>query len=307
MRMDSGKYCLFTDAALKVASVKMVGNLHIAVKDETKDGQLFRYEAIAPGQRFSGIIQCENEADAEIWKEMISGKDFYLGGSKGSGYGHVQIESAELISFEELQKTYHLNPVSTPGILSVYFLSNALILDKNGAVCGRIPEDLLESELGITDVKLLSGYSAVMRTAGYNHTWKSHNVQAAAVKAGSYYRYSYKGELDPEKLKRFEEKGVGSRRTEGFGRILFNREFGDRRRIEISSYEEENSPGKLSEGEKQQYESIQTMVNRERIRKYIQKCAVESSDSCSRSNDYKENLIFLCIFLFSLMKYEKTA
>ena len=88
---------------------------------------------------------------------------------------------------------------------------------------------------------------------------------------------------------------------------LFNREFGDRRRIEISSYEEENSPGKLSEGEKQQYESIQTMVNRERIRKYIQKCAVESSDSCSRSNDYKENLIFLCIFLFSLMKYEKTA
>ena len=177
IRMDVGKYCTFEKESMKVASVKMVGNLHIAVKDEDHGGQMFRYEAIDEGQCFWGTVKCRNEDDAERFLKITENAEFYLGGSKGSGYGRVHSEQAELVSYDDIRDSYHLKENTDPNILTVFILSNVIILDENGAVSNMIPPAILEDRLGITDVKMLRGYCSVARTAGYNHTWKSDNVQ----------------------------------------------------------------------------------------------------------------------------------
>ena len=279
IRMDVGKYCSFDKSGINVAAVRMVGNLHIAVKGENRSSQLFRYEAIEEDQCFSGTVKCRTEEDAERYLRIIENAEFYLGGSKGSGYGRVHTEHAELVSYDDIRRSYHLAKNEESGILTVYFLSNSIILDENGAVSGMIPPALIEEKLGIQNVAMMQSYCSVMRTAGYNHTWKADNVQQTAVRAGSYIRYSYSGTIDPEKLKAFEVQGVGVRRQEGFGRILLDVKFGDCHRTELKPQAETESSSVLTDEDKAQMKRIREEINRERINNRIQIFAVDCGDN----------------------------
>ena len=64
--------------------------LHIRkpkLRDE--DNKLFRYEVIESNTKFRGYIKVEDEYEDSITdiKDILTKSDFYIGGSKGSGYG----------------------------------------------------------------------------------------------------------------------------------------------------------------------------------------------------------------------------
>lgn len=224
-RVDIGHYCYLRGNELAVKTVHKTANLHIALRTENEESKMFRYEAIDEGQSFTGIIQCEDAARASQLQQLITGKVFYLGGSRGSGYGRCRVVTAECSNWkaihEELlgeQSVEH----ETENVLRVYALSNLILTDEWGRPTGRIAEDIIEEQLHITDVKLQKSYVSTFLTSGFNHTWKARQTQQSAVMAGSVYVYTYRGQLDTADVMAWEEKGVGGRKQEGFGRFLLN-------------------------------------------------------------------------------------
>ena len=271
VRLGRNAYCSIADNAILQGSVKREGNLHIAVGRNGSDKKMFRYEAISSGQTFSGLIQCADETTADRYRELIDGKTIYLGGSKGSGYGRCRVVSAELIETAEAFSMYGLARKQQPGILTVLALSNLILLNENGEETGTIDEALLEKKLGITNVKLVKSYVGTAVTSGYNHTWKSWQIQRTAVSAGSLYVYTYDGTLTEESAAEFERAGVGERRVEGFGRVTLNPDIERGFLDKISEKPKYNNHlGELTADEVNVLKGIQKHVNNRRMKDIIE-------------------------------------
>lgn len=222
VRLGAGQYCCFEDRYIRNYSVHKEANLHIRVGKDEEDSAVFRYEAIAAGQDFTGLIRCKNEEEAEKYRKAVTGEIFYLGGSRGSGYGRCIVSSAELKSYEDVRSAYPASAGSESSGFTVYALSNLILLNKDGSETGYIPADLLESILKVSKVRPVRAFSGITRTAGFNHTWKSDLVQRSSVTMGSVFTFACEGTPDPEGIRLLEEKGIGQRRQEGFGRVLIN-------------------------------------------------------------------------------------
>lgn len=224
-RVDTGTYAYFEGDTYYPYSVKKEGNLHITIAKP----DMFRYEAISPEQNFSGVICFTDEETMKRFEAILNDATLYIGGSKGSGYGRSRIKKIHQLSFDELVESYHLPKKEVQKYFSLYALSNVLFVDEHGDLKATISNEYLEKHLGISNVKLEKAYVSTTRTASFNHTWKAGNVQQVAIKAGSYFIYSYEGEWNGA-YKALEEQGIGQRKNEGFGRVLFNPDFSQSKR-----------------------------------------------------------------------------
>lgn len=214
--------CLSEDTVYGV-TVEKEFQLHISVNASKIHGQeraMFRYEAILPGQSFCGAVITKEGTLAEQIKELIKTGSFYLGGSRGSGYGKVRMKLLEEMTTET---DYRGRWEKGQRELFLYYLSDAVIYDSYGNLSGHVPVDLLETNLGIKNVRYEQGMGKVVSITGYNSVWRAAMPQMTGIKAGTVQRYSFDGgditQLE-EKIQAFQEKGVGERRQEGYGRIL---------------------------------------------------------------------------------------
>lgn len=201
------------------AKVEMTANLHIQRTRNIDDSQMYRYEAIAKGQMFTGFIQCEEKYEPDFLDTLAPG-ELYIGGSKGSGYGKCRIiENPEALSQEEYEKQFHFPHLENQGSLIIYAMSDLILYDELGRVSNNISEKYLAKVLGVDKVILENKIVTATTTSGYNHKHRAHAVQQTAVRAGSLFCYQYTGELKKEAIFQLEEEGVGLRREEGYGRI----------------------------------------------------------------------------------------
>lgn len=232
--VEKGNFCILNEKEneIKIVSVKKVEQLHIQKADEKKEeSQMFRYEAMEQGQTLIGYIQCE-ERYVEEFKDLLRKKVFYIGGSKGSGYGKCEITFEEnALSYEEyraeqtIQIDFDPAPEHTDNTMLIYAMSDLILLDSYGMVTNKIDEKYLEKMLHIKSVKLEYMACDTSMTNTYNQKWKANGVQQTSVVAGSIYVYSYKfdeKERTLDAIKEIQEKGIGLRREEGFGQILIN-------------------------------------------------------------------------------------
>ena len=279
VRLGRNAYCTLGSDSVIQGSVRTEGNLHIAVGRNGNDKKMFRYEAISAGQEFCGLIQCRDESAADKYKKAIDGRTVYLGGSRGSGYGRCKITSAEMIDIAEAVSMYGLRRKEQPDVLTVLALSNLILLNEDGEESGSIDEKLLESKLGISNVKLVKSYVGTVLTSGYNHTWKSWHMQRAAVSAGSLFVYSYEGMLADESITKFETMGVGQRKEEGFGRIILNPDI-ERAFLEKAVVKEKHSlpVEQFTEEEENVLQTIERHVNRKRMKDLIEYAARETAE-----------------------------
>lgn len=226
------KYGFVSNKGIKVLDVNMIDNMHIKISNKSSNSgedknQIFRYEAIDRGQIFIGYIKVTDEKLQQV-KNIIKVNDiFYIGGSKGSGYGRCRVISVSLkddISYEDILniKKNKCIEYENKKYFTIYAASNLILLNEFGGVTNIIEEKFLEKKLGLKDVKLEKAMISSNITDGYNHKWKGRNIQQTAVSAGSVYLYSFQGIWDEEKAKDIEENGIGQRKTEGFGNIIFN-------------------------------------------------------------------------------------
>lgn len=268
----------------KIVYVDMIENLHIS---NGENRTMFRYEAIKEGQTFCSFIKCNcSEKEVQEIKDIFNKGKFYLGGSKGSGYGAVNItikdeeDVPEYVFYnEEEEENKEFTLIST---------SNGIYLNKFGEQIGHIDEEYLKKELKLEDVKLKKVITDTVVVGGYNNKWRCRLPQYAANKAGSQFLYSYKGKLLESNVRALVDKGIGLRTEEGYGRIillnemkLFDIEKAEKNRRKIKDKYE------FSPKEENQIKNIVNSISRLRIED------IDISFTGSINNNQIEKLINL--------------
>lgn len=213
----------FTKETIETVKVKKINNLHI--KKDSKN-KLFRYEAINPNNKFRAMIKCEDESYVEEAKEILQRGLYYIGGSKGSGYGKCKIYNIS-IKDDNPEMVYFINQgdlqndsFEESDTLYIYATSDIIFRDKLGIYKSYIDEDYIKRKLNLEEVTFKESFIDTEYFTGFNNKWGYKLPVVTGIKLGSILGYKFKGELNFEKIKAFVEEGIGERKQEGFGRFI---------------------------------------------------------------------------------------
>lgn len=204
--------------------------LHIRkpkLRDE--DNKLFRYEVIESNTKFRGYIKVEDDYEDSISdiKDILTKNDFYIGGSKGSGYGLCKIYNIEIIEdnpelsyFEDdiLQDDYY----DEEDRIYIYALSDIIYRDKLGIYKTIFDEEYIAEKIGATSVSINEETSVVTDYfTSFNNKWGYRNPIINGIKMGSIISYDIAdGEIDYDKVIKFMDEGIGERKKDGYGRFI---------------------------------------------------------------------------------------
>lgn len=187
---------------------------------ETRDGEIFRYEALDAGQSFQAVILCA-DIDVALFQKLLDPPDIWIGGSQSAGYGHHKISNISIYDeWHETNIPVEKRQENTTS-LSITLLSDLIVRDKSGQYAPIPPTHLLSECLGVS-LKLQSSYVGFTTIGGFNRKWGLPLAQVPAIEAGSVFVYDYVDELTTEQILTLEWEGIGERRVEGFGRIAVN-------------------------------------------------------------------------------------
>lgn len=279
---------------IKGVGVNKVFNLHIR---KGEDRQMFRYEAISKGQSFRAIIKA-NVSEDEIPKvlEVLKNDDFYIGGSKGSGYGKVKIIVIDILNnnpeVQNIKKEFENEFV-------VFTTSDGIFVDEYGNSTSYIDEKWLEEKLEVKNVKLVSAVNEEILVGGYNKKWGVRLPQHLAVKKGSVLKYTFDGDIDTEKLELLQSEGYGLRTEEGYGRfiILPNLKINKIEKFNSSKGNERLGRLNYTEEEKEQMKFIVNSMSRKSIENKMKQIIVSNY---SKEGKVNNNQIGKLVQLFSL-------
>ena len=188
-------------------------------QDDDK-GEVFRYEALAPGQVFSGLILCDATAAIELHSLLNGG--IFLGGSRVAGYGLADVTSSVPENYS--REAGGSLPSPLPEALTFTLLSDTLVRDENGqfSADAEALELAICRRLGIV-AKVVADKTFLRSNivGGFNRKWGLPLPQNVAVSMGSVITLKGGG-WNPAALLNLEALGIGERRAEGFGRIAVN-------------------------------------------------------------------------------------
>jgi CRISPR-associated protein Csx10 len=243
----SGKYYPLSvneDKAQKTA-ISMATKMHTRIDNTTKrasTGELYSYDAIPPEQYYVGEVVLD--ADWSLLGEQLQvnvGQPFevLLGKGRRRGYGKCTIW-LEPISNDEtpawcydtlenrLNKSDLLKTEDDNVLYTLSLASDAILLDDFGRSIQTFDEPTLREILGIKDstesikVKIENVMVQTTQVDGFDlrsglPTWRD-----LALAKGSSVAFKTNIKLDPAILHDLEKNGIGLRRSEGFGRVVFN-------------------------------------------------------------------------------------
>lgn len=173
-------------------------------------GDIYRYDALAAGQRFAGAIIAHDDHVLDRLAKLLGGV-LKLGKSRSAGYGAVK--TAE-VSIQADWREYVPMPTKPGARLVVTLLSDAIVRDPiTGAYTGSIAP--------LFDVGPVNAFVRTHVVGGFNLAWGIPLPQTQAIRAGSVFVFKHSQEL-LQRLNQAEIKGIGERRNEGFGRVAIN-------------------------------------------------------------------------------------
>ncbi len=191
---------------------------------ELAQGAIFAFEYLEAEQVFRGAVQVT--ARAQVDRERIKAlfdQSILIGRSRRAGYGG----QAELAFTADAGREYP----SVSGWLSRdvkrgerfrLLLTSAYV--GRHPWSGQIDPAALEAELGerlgghVTAERRRWGFETI---GSFNRKWRLEVPQVRAVAAGAVVVFEASRGIPLAKLREIEDEGIGERRVEGFGRVLF--------------------------------------------------------------------------------------
>lgn len=197
-------------------TLKDVG-MHNASEDRNVkrkgDSTVFRYEAIATSQSFSGAILSDNICDLQALIDLLAERtEAHIGGSRSAGYGLIRFEQMQI---NEEWCEYNCGAKPEEGIVIITLLSDAIL--RNTQTGGFTTN--LSAVLGL---KHLRAFTRTRVVGGFNRKWGLPLIQATALQAGSTFVYDSSKAALSRQIEQIVKNGVGERRVEGFGRLACN-------------------------------------------------------------------------------------
>ncbi len=216
-RAALGRFALLEGDTVRYYNVDTGSDLKIKMNVAEEDKNVFRNEYITAGNRFVGYIAVEIPELEEAVKGVFA-EEIILGNARSAGFGRCRVVSAAYV--DRLPYDGLLPKESQEGSCYMLLLSNLAMRDGNGELCGLNREEL-ERLMGVEELKTAFCATSTVDVRGYNRTWGIHTPSAAMYEQGSVFHFTYRGALSVEKMAAIADSGIGIRRNEGFGRVLF--------------------------------------------------------------------------------------
>ncbi len=217
-RASIGNFCIIEDNELSPINVILdeAMNNTTVKSDETDDKNLFRSSYIYQGQTFCGyIIINDNEKLANEILEIFKNKSIYLGGFLSHGFGKCECISSDIINkmpYEEYRVKESNN------VMKMLLLSDTSMINELGEPCG-LDIEYLKDKLGNFEIKECS--SSIINVYGRNRTIGGNIPTTVMYEKGSVFVFKFDTAPDIKKIIEFENTGIGIRRAEGYGQIVF--------------------------------------------------------------------------------------
>lgn len=193
---------------------------------EQQHGALFAFEYLEANQVFCGVIQIRSDATTDIdrIKALLDGQCILVGRSRRAGYGgeaEINFTPRKKPSKCEYENVNGwIKTDIPPGTLFRAMLTSAYV--GRHRETGQIDPVALEQEfvdgLGATIERRRWSFETL---GAFNRTWRLEVPQAHAVAAGAEFVLKAEKAISVATLHKLEHDGLGERRTEGFGRVLF--------------------------------------------------------------------------------------
>ena len=198
-------------------------------------GALFTYEAIQAGQTFQGaVLGSEHDLNnLKTWLQNL--KTVSIGRSRSAQYGKAEFEWVDS-GPQELCKLAEWDgfamqhaPTKRDGHLIVTALSPMLTVNGCGYPDARFPMEELATVLNVDSSKfsLSRSYTRTEIISGYHTHLRLPRQQWQAIATGSVFIFNISDvqeHITEDHLLQLEQKGLGLRKAEGYGRIAVNRQ-----------------------------------------------------------------------------------
>lgn len=218
-RASIGRFCYMEDDCIYYYNIDSGSDLKININGEKQN--VFRHEYVCAGYVFTGYIAIEDKILGDRIKNVFSG-DFVVGNARSAGLGKCRVICCEYTA--GLPYEDYLTAENLETKCYMMLLSNTVMRDANGELCG-LDWNRLAEKLGVTHLKIEFCATSTVDVKGYNRKWGTKIPSAAMYEQGSIFHLKYNGLLTNEKMRILCDQGVGIRLNEGFGRILFLKDY----------------------------------------------------------------------------------
>lgn len=225
-RAALGRYCYFDQNRIHYYNVETGSDLKIKINLEEGEKQnVFRNEYIEPGYLFTGYIAVDEDLmDEKSLMERIKSvlhDEIILGNARSSGFGKCEMIDCDIT--EELPYQSFVADTDQAGECYLLLLSNTTLRNQQGELCGFNEDTLvaLEEKLHVKNLQIVYCSTSITTVRGYNRTWGVKIPSTVAYEQGSVFHLKYEGTLTVETIRELSDAGIGIRRNEGFGRVLF--------------------------------------------------------------------------------------
>jgi len=175
-------------------------------------GELFVYDALAPGQQLRGAVLCERSSDADAILGLLTGALLDLGRSRSASYGG----GARILAVKARPSAEWKGELGEPGRV-LLLTSDYLGRSENGTADPSVLVDELCEHLGVAPQLLAITHRTVHGSVG---RWEMPRPAHRAVAAGSVLVVPLDAKIDPARWSELAWLGLGERRAEGFGRLV---------------------------------------------------------------------------------------
>lgn len=218
-RAKLGSFCALEKDTLLYWSAGTGGTMRIRRGSAGEDATPFQVRYLDAGQEFEGYLLLDDPELAPRISQAV-GDTLWLGADRHAGFGKCSV-SLELVKRPVWMDAYGFKDQEEIGTdLYLLAVSPFTMLDQWGNPCG-LDEVQLAQKLGIDAVQVENCAASLTQNGSYNRTWQCRSPEVRMYDRGSLFHLVCSGAPALKAVQHIEEDGLGIRRAEGFGQVLF--------------------------------------------------------------------------------------
>lgn len=238
-RAGLGRFCYFEKDTIFFYNVTTGSDMKILINKRKEDDKqnVIRNEYISPQHEFVGYIKVENEALAQKIMEVLEGT-LALGNARSQGLGKCLVVEKEKIETPYIPYREYVVDRDAKNSCYMMLLSHMTMRDDYGEFVGINLKEI-EKKLGVTNLEVAYCSTSTIDVKGYNRVWGNKIPSVSMYEQGSVFQLKFEGIAKIERMKQMMQDGLGVRINEGFGRVIFLKNY------EQLKYKQEGKIAKL--------------------------------------------------------------
>ena len=227
-RASLGSFCMLDENfAVKYYSVETEDSMKIQISPKTQTGKndkqkVFRAEAVSKGYTFVSYVAF-NEVDEYLQNKIcacFNEKTIILGNGRSQGFGKCKVK-AEFCDHPKVMELAETNWENGKEYTYMVLLSDLVMRSDDGEYVGLNLNELGRRMTASGSPEIAFCSTSLVTVHGYNATLGIKLPTVPMYEKGSVFKLILPSGISADAMKALMDEGIGERRNEGFGRVLF--------------------------------------------------------------------------------------